>query len=85
MHGVVGAGPETLDLAGSIDAYTRCMECNGVLEAIGRTEAARSVPLQVFLVYREFKRCASCGRTYWRGSHLRRLDRIVERARASGR
>lgn len=54
-------------------------------EAIGRTEAARSVPLQVFLVYREFKRCASCGRTYWRGSHLKRLDRIVERARASGR
>jgi uncharacterized protein with PIN domain len=74
-----------LDLAGSIEAYTRCMECNGVLEAIGRTAAARSVPLQVFLVYRKFKRCASCGRTYWRGSHLKRLDRIVERARASGR
>lgn len=26
-----------------------------------------------------------CGRTYWRGSHLKRLDRIVERAKASGR
>ena len=74
-----------LDLAGSIDAYTRCMECNGVVEGIGRTEAAGTVPLQVFLVYREFKRCTSCGRTYWRGSHLKRLDRIVERARASGR
>jgi uncharacterized protein with PIN domain len=74
-----------LDLAGSIDAYTRCMECNGILEPIGRLEAARSVPLQVFLVYREFKRCRCCGRTYWRGSHLKRLDRIVERARTSGR
>ena len=74
-----------LDLAGSIDAYTRCMECNGVLEAITRSEAARFVPLQVFLVYREFRRCRCCGRTYWRGSHLERLDRIVERARASGR
>jgi uncharacterized protein with PIN domain len=76
---------DALDLAGSIDAYTRCMECNGVLESIRRSQAAGSVPLQVFLVYREFKRCASCGRTYWRGSHLRRLDRVVERARTSGR
>jgi uncharacterized protein with PIN domain len=75
----------TLDLAGSIDAYTRCMECNGLLEPIGRLAARRSVPLQVFLVYREFKRCKCCGRTYWRGSHLKRLDRIVERARTIGR
>ncbi len=74
-----------LDLARSIEPYTRCMECNGVLEVIGRRQAARSVPLQVFLVYRRFKRCTSCGRTYWRGSHLKRLDRIVEQARASGR
>ncbi|NCF24656.1 MAG: twitching motility protein PilT [Gammaproteobacteria bacterium] len=73
-----------LDLAGSIDAYTRCMECNGLLQPVSRMDAARSVPLQVFLVYREFKRCKCCGRTYWRGSHLRRLDRVVERARTSG-
>ncbi len=69
-----------LDLAGSIDAYTRCMECNGILEPIGRLEAARTVPLQVFLVYRDFKRCERCGRTYWRGSHFRRLDKVVRSA-----
>lgn len=71
-----------LHLARSIEPYVRCMECNGELEDISRSDAAQSVPLQVFLVYREFKRCRSCGRVYWRGSHLRRLDRIVERARA---
>ena len=72
-----------LDLGGNIRPYTRCMQCNGELEPIGRAEAARSVPLQVFLVYREFKRCSQCGRVYWPGSHVRRLDRIVERARAA--
>lgn len=71
-----------LDLARSIEPYLRCMECNGELAAVSRSDAARSVPLQVFLVYREFKRCTGCGRIYWRGSHLRHLDRIVERARA---
>jgi uncharacterized protein with PIN domain len=71
-----------LDLAGSIHAYTRCMECNGALEPIARTEAAPSVPLQVFLVYRDFKRCGRCKRVYWKGSHFARLDKIVKRARS---
>lgn len=71
-----------LQLAAGIRPYVRCMECNGDLEDIPRSEAAQSVPLQVFLVYRDFKRCRCCGRVYWRGSHLRRLDKVVERARA---
>lgn len=72
-----------LDLGSSIRPYTRCMECNGELEPVARTDAAKSVPLQVFLVYREFKRCKRCARIYWPGSHLRRLDEIVEQARSA--
>ena len=73
-----------VDLANSIRPYTRCMSCNGELASIPRWQAARHVPLQVFLVYRDFKRCTHCKRVYWRGSHLKRLDRIVERARSVG-
>jgi uncharacterized protein with PIN domain len=73
-----------LDLSGGIEPYTRCMECNGELESVKRSQAARAVPLQVFLVYRNFQRCKHCKRMYWRGSHLKRLDRIVERARSVG-
>ncbi len=71
-----------LDLAGSIEPYARCMECNGELDDLARSEAARWVPLQVFLVYRDFRRCRCCGRVYWRGSHFRRLDAVVERVRS---
>ena len=73
-----------LDLTGSIEPYTRCMECNGALESVKRTDVVQAVPLQVYLVYRDFKRCQNCKRVYWRGSHLKRLDRIVERARSVG-
>ncbi|MGH8224179.1 MAG: Mut7-C RNAse domain-containing protein, partial [Woeseiaceae bacterium] len=72
-----------LDLARSIRAYSRCMECNGSLQQVERSEAAHRVPLQVFLVYRDFSRCGSCGRMYWAGSHQTRLDDIVERARVA--
>jgi uncharacterized protein with PIN domain len=70
-----------IDLSDDIEPYTRCMECNGELQAVKRSAVARAVPLQVFLVYRDFKQCQSCKRIYWKGSHLRRLDKIIERAR----
>ncbi len=76
---------QALDLAGSLKPYTRCMECNGRVQAISRREAARLVPLQVFLAFREFNRCDDCGRVYWRGSHNKRLATIVARARNRGR
>ena len=50
---------------------------------MGVREAARRVPLQVLLVYRDFRCCRGCGRIYWRGSHLERLERVIERARAA--
>ena len=72
-----------LDLGRGMRPYTRCLECNGVLEAVGRRAVARAVPLQVFLVYRDFNRCSRCSRVYWSGSHRGRLDELVGRARAA--
>jgi len=69
-----------LSLVGCFKPYTRCMQCNAELESIKRRQAALAVPLQVFLVYRDFMRCTNCRRVYWRGSHTRRLDRIIRRA-----
>ena len=73
-----------LDLRGRLRPYTRCMGCNGPLNPIDRFDAARDVPLQVFLVYRDFSRCDDCGKVYWSGSHQHRLDQVIERARAAG-
>jgi hypothetical protein len=72
-----------LDLGGRLRPYTRCMGCNGRLRSIDRFEAARDVPLQVFLVYRDFSRCERCGKVYWSGSHQPRLDQVIGRARAA--
>jgi uncharacterized protein len=75
----------SLDLGAQLDPYSRCLECNGLLRAISRTQAAGAVPLQVLLVYRDFSRCEACGRTYWSGSHRGQLDIVVARAMAAAR
>lgn len=74
----------SLDLGRRLDPFTRCMECNGLVDPISRREAAFRIPLQVFLVYRDFNRCRDCGRVYWKGSHQGRLETVIERARAAG-
>ena len=73
-----------LDLGTRLRPYTRCLECNGLVRPMDRRDAHPHVPLQVFLVYRDFTRCEGCGRVYWPGSHQRRLDEVVARARAAG-
>lgn len=69
-----------LDLSRALRPYSRCLECNGRLQPVSRFDAYPDVPLQVFLVFREFKRCEGCRKVYWRGSHERRLNAVIEHA-----
>ncbi len=50
-------------------AFTRCTVCNIDLEA-GTGAAA---PPRVRATCTAYQRCPSCGRTYWEGTHVRRL------------
>jgi hypothetical protein len=74
-----------LDLAAQLLPYTRCLECNGLLAPTSAAEVASTVPPHVASMQREFMRCDSCGRVYWRGSHQPALDAIVATARAAAR
>ena len=72
-----------LDLGGRLRPFTRCMACNGVLADAEAAEVAGRVPPGVMARADRFRRCSSCGRVYWDGSHRRRLDALVARARAA--
>ncbi len=60
--------------------FTRCSECNGLLRPAPRDEVETLVPPFVAVHAPAFKRCASCGRIYWPGSHAgciaARLDEL---------
>ncbi len=71
---------EILDVcraAERIRPFTRCMECNGVMEHVGKEEIIdRLMPLTRDY-YDEFKRCGTCGRIYWEGSHFARMKTFI--------
>ena len=52
---------------------TRCSVCNAPLAAIPKAEAVDLVPRHVYDHAALFLRCPSCGRIYWKGSHLRSM------------
>lgn len=59
--------------------FTRCMECNHLLENIDKEEVQNEIPEKVRGWHNEFKKCPGCGRIYWKGSHyLKMLDLIDE-------
>jgi len=62
---------------------SRCGLCNVELVRLSRQEAEGRVPFGVWSKHRLFLSCPSCGRTYWRGGHWKKLRRLP-RPRAEG-
>jgi uncharacterized protein with PIN domain len=70
-----------LQLQRMIRPFTRCLACNGQLALIERAAVRDHVPARVYSRFRMFVRCRHCRRVYWRGTHYRRLQRLVARVR----
>ncbi len=69
-----------LSLAGNSRPFTRCMSCNGSLEPVLRAAVTGRVPPRVHRYFRKFAMCRRCKRVFWRGTHFKRLTRLVHRA-----
>ena len=65
------------DLAGSLRPFTRCMACNGLLQAVAKEQVRHSIPARIAERHDEFCRCPGCGRVYWKGSHHDRMLRWI--------
>jgi hypothetical protein len=59
--------------------FTRCLECNALLEGVARDEVAGRLPESVLRDHDRFWRCPHCQRAYWDGSHTRRMREALAR------
>lgn len=53
--------------------FRRCVECNTVLDEIGREEVASRVPEFVYATQQRFRRCPRCQHLYWDATHVARV------------
>jgi uncharacterized protein with PIN domain/sulfur carrier protein ThiS len=67
------------DLTDASRTFTRCMRCNGVLEAVAKEAIQDRLLPKTRRYYDEFSMCGDCGRIYWKGSHHRDMQRRLER------
>ncbi len=71
------------ELWDAIAPFQRCIRCNGVLRPVAKSAIAHRLLPRTRAEHDDFRRCDSCGRIYWPGSHYRRLHQFVERVRAA--
>jgi hypothetical protein len=75
---------EALDLRSRLQPFTRCLECNGKIDRVGREALAGFVEADIAARFDRFWQCASCRKVYWRGSHYERMLQAVQHVAAGG-
>ena len=66
------------DLTGSIVPFRRCIHCNGLLQVVDKEAISEHLLPHTRQTFHEFRRCQSCRRIYWRGSHYQRMQHFIE-------
>jgi uncharacterized protein with PIN domain len=53
--------------------FTRCLNCNSVLQPRSKESVRNAVPPYVFATEENFCCCPNCGRVYWPATHHQRM------------
>lgn len=69
---------ETFGIARPATFFTRCLIDNTPLIEVALADVADRIPPLARTLPGPVFECAACGRVYWRGSHARRMERILE-------
>jgi uncharacterized protein with PIN domain len=66
-------------LTDKLQPFTRCLVCNGPLQAMDKRLVADQLEPETRASFHEFYRCTNCSRVYWKGSHYERMAVLVAR------
>lgn len=70
---------EHFDLIRKCRPFTRCLECNGLIEKINESNIPlKKIPPRVIENRQEFYQCNECSRVYWQGTHYAKLRAFVD-------
>jgi len=61
--------------------FSRCLACNGNLRDAAKEEVVDQLPPSARQNQDKFRRCETCRKIYWKGSHFKRLGDVILFAR----
>jgi uncharacterized protein with PIN domain len=71
------------DLYQDIHAFSRCVKCNGKVEAIKKEKIIEKLEPLTRKYFHKFFRCTNCHTIYWKGSHFDRMNSFINTIRNS--
>jgi len=57
--------------------FSRCPVCNTETEAVEKETIENEIPSYVFETHKDFKRCPECGRVFWKGTHYKEIQKVI--------
>jgi uncharacterized protein with PIN domain len=67
-----------LGLEREVRPFSRCLNCNEPLRAVGKVEVFDQLPPSVRARRERFTTCDRCGGIFWEGSHWQRMRALLE-------
>jgi hypothetical protein len=65
------------NLRNQISEFTRCLECNTLLNKVEKEKILDRLPPKVREWQNEFFMCPHCSRIYWKGSHYEKMNELI--------
>ena len=66
------------NLYSEVVPFSRCMHCNGSLEAVSKEQVLDRLEPLTKRYYFEFHRCPDCDQIYWKGSHYEQMRHFID-------
>lgn len=68
---------EHFDLHQSVDPFSRCIKCNGLIAPVEKEEIIQQLQPLTKKYFHKFFRCTQCQSIFWEGSHFDRINDFV--------
>lgn len=66
-------------LKNQLKEFTRCLECNSLLNSVEKGEIVFRLPQKVDEFQNEFFICKNCDKIYWKGTHFDRMKSLIQK------
>jgi uncharacterized protein with PIN domain len=73
------------DLADKIAPLHRCLRCNHPLQPVSKETVLDRLEPLTKIHFDEFHLCPACDKVYWKGSHVERMERLIESVSGSSK